>query len=333
MKVGILAITAGGGKLAGTIAAGLKNSHIVDNEGGIAATLAENWHHYQGFVCIMAAGIVVRAIAPLLGDKRSDPAVVVVDEKGLHAVSLLSGHLGGGNSLADRVCKITGGKAVITTASDILELVPLDLWAKVQQLVPASSSVMTAASSLLVNQGYLRLYSEIEVEELPPGLRRVASVKKSDLTISLSPPAQDQLVLHPRILVVGIGCNRGTPLDEFEEALRDLFNQCGLPVQAIRNLASIDAKNDEQYLLQFARQHDWRIDFFSRQEINAVTGIDVSQAALKAVGAIGVAEPAALLSAQTSHLLIRKHKWQNITMAVARAPSSLSAQVLDPSDT
>ncbi len=332
MKIGILAITAGGKKLADTIAAGLENGHILENDAGVAAALGDNWHRYHGFICIMAAGIVVRAIAPLLGDKRSDPAIVVVDEKGRHAISLLSGHLGGGNSLAGRVGRITGGRPVITTASDTLGLVPLDLWAEKQQLVPASPSVFTAAGSLLVNQGYLRLYSEVEVKELPPGLRRAANASESDLTVSISRPAGEALTLHPRILVIGIGCNRGTPLEEFEEALAELLDQSGLALEAIGNLASIDAKNDEEGLLLFARHHGWRIDFFSRQVINTVTGIDVSDAALKAVGAIGVAEPAALLSAQTSHLLIRKQKWQNITMAVARAPFSLSAQVLDPSD-
>ena len=99
MKIGVLAITDGGKRLAADLAAKMPEAQVLPQEGGVAQALAEHWGELDGFVCIMATGIVVRAIAPLLQGKEHDPCLVVLDEKGRHAVSLLSGHLGGGNDL------------------------------------------------------------------------------------------------------------------------------------------------------------------------------------------------------------------------------------------
>jgi cobalt-precorrin 5A hydrolase len=134
MKTAIVACTGGGRILGRTIAEQLPDSSLLDVQGSVTATLREAWQSCDALVCIMASGIVVRTLAPLLKDKRNDPAVLVLDEKGQNVISLLSGHLGGGNALAHQVAAITGGRAVITTASDTLGLVALDLWAKAQKL-------------------------------------------------------------------------------------------------------------------------------------------------------------------------------------------------------
>lgn len=334
MKIALVAITRGGKDLARQLAGRLDGATLLDQTDGqkVAELLAANWHHYEGLVCIMAAGIVVRAIAPLLRDKHVDPCVVVMDEKGRHAVSLLAGHIGGGNALAGRIADLTGGTAVITTASDTLELTALDLWAKKQELAAPSRDKLTRAAALLVNRGDLRLYTDEAVTSLPPGFTLVDKAEKADIIVSASTRfAGPATVFRPRHLVVGIGCNRGTPAAEFEEALTELLADLHLSRKSIRNLASIDQKNDEPGLLRFAEDHGWRIEFFPGTRINSLTNVAISFAALKAVGAIGVAEPAALLSAQNNHLESRKRKWKNVTMAVARAPFSLSAPAPEPS--
>lgn len=336
MNIGIIAITAGGRKLAGELADKLAGARRLDPPAGqkIAETLAAAWHSCDALICIMAAGIVVRAIAPLLRDKLRDPCVVVMDERGRHAISLLGGHLGGGNALAHTVARLTGGEAVITTASDTKGLVALDLWAREQELV-ADRQTLTAAAAILVNRGRLRLYAEVGVESLPAGLVAVDDPARADAIVTGSSRfAAPALLFRPRNLVVGVGCNRGTPAAEFEEALTELFADLKLSRQSIRSLASIDKKNDEPGLLQFALDNGWRIEFFTGEEINGLSRLpqlDISQAALRAVGAIGVAEPSALLGARNSLLLSRKRKWKNVTLAVAEAPFSLSAQVPAPS--
>jgi cobalt-precorrin 5A hydrolase len=336
MKLGILAITQGGGELAARLCTMLDAATFLTKKPGdtIADTIAANWCRYDGFICIMATGIVVRAIAPLLGDKHTDPCIVVLDEKGCHAISLLAGHVGGGNALAREVAGLLGGTPVITTASDTLELVALDLWADEQQLVAPDRKTLTGISTLLVNRGQLSLYAEVAVSSLPKGIIQVDDIGQADLIVShLTGIDVAGPIFRPRNLVVGIGCNRGTPADEFEAALDELFDTLHCSRASIRNLASIDKKNDERGLLQFAKDHDWRIDFFAGRTINTLTNLEISFAALKAVGAIGVAEPTALLSAQSNHLLSRKRKWKNVTMAVAQVPFTLSAQVQDQSKT
>lgn len=334
MKIAVIAMTSGGRKLAARLVPELPGAVLESPASGIAATMAAFWREYDGFVMIMAAGIVVRAAAPLLGDKRTDPAVVVVDEHGRFAVSLLSGHLGGGNELARRVADILGGQAVITTASDVLGLVPLDLWARSQDLVPRDGKTMLRAGALLVNNGLLRVYSEVPAAALPPGLVAAARSAEADLVISSRTdwPA-GTLVLHPRELVVGVGCNRGTPVHEFAAALDEVLAARSLSRLAVRNLASLDLKHDEEGLREFAATHGWEIVFYTKEELNRVAGITVSPAALKATGAQGVAEPAALLSARTDILLMEKKKWPNLTLALAKAKFTLSARVREDCNT
>ena len=334
MKIAIIAITRGAFDLGRTLEAELPGTTLLPKT-TVMKTFAENWQSFDAFICIMATGSVVRSIAPLLVDKRTDPCVIVVDEKGRHAISLLSGHLGGGNDLSITVAGILGGEPVITTASDTIGLAALDVWAAEQQLT-APRKDMTRACGILVNKGELQVYSDLEVQSLPSGLVQCDTPEQADILITNRSCFTDRLVFCPQNLVVGTGCNRNTPAHEFTEALDELFSDLGLSPAAIKNLASIDKKNDEEGLLTFAEQNHYPIDFFTKDEINRVTGVEISAAPLKAVGAIGVAEPCAILSAgknnkQPPTLISRKRKWQNITMAVAELPFTLSAQEPDQS--
>lgn len=326
MRVGLLAITSGGHSLAEKLASVLDHASILaKNEGDkVADILRHNWGEYDGFICIMATGIVVRSIAPLLKDKKTDPCVIVCDQHGKHAISLLSGHLGGGNALASNVARVTGGQAVITTASDTLGLVALDLWAKECRLSLPNREDLTRISTELVNSGSLLCYSDVEISSLPKGLKRCEDPAQAQVLVSHKIYKDAQSVqFYPKNLVIGTGCNRGTPASEFEEALAELFSDLQLSKNSIKNLASIDKKNDEVGLLAFAENNNWSIDFYDKTTINSQNNVEISLAALKAVGAIGVAEPASLLSAKSNLLLSRKRKWKNITMAVAQVPFSL----------
>lgn len=336
MKTGVVAITRGGRKLAAKLCALLDEATFLEQQPGdkIAETITANWQRFDGFICIMATGIVVRAIAPLLEDKLTDPCVVVLDEKGRHAISLLAGHIGGGNELAEKVAGLLGGTPVITTASDTLGLAALDVWVNAQGLYIQNREDLTTLSTLLVNRRQLFLYADVQVSSLPNGVIQVDDPDKADFIVShFTGTTQTCPIFRPHNLVVGIGCNRGTPVHEFEEALNELFIELHLSRESIRNLSSIDKKNDEVGLLQFAGDNFWQIDFFDCDTINKLKNLEISFAALRAVGAIGVAEPSALLSAQSNQLLSRKKKWKNVTMAVAQVPFSLSAQVRDQSKT
>ena len=326
MRIGVIAITSGGQVLADSIVSQLDSANLIPKKHGekIAELLERCWSQFDSFVCIMATGIVVRSIAPLLKDKKTDPCVIVCDQAGAHVISLLSGHLGGGNALALEIATIIGGQAVITTASDTLRLVALDLWAKEKNLTPPKREVLTQVTTQLVNKGSLSVFTDIDSTSLPPGLQHATTTEDAEIIVSNKKHILSKAVqFYPQNLVIGVGCNRGTPLHEFEEALTELFSDLQLSRKSIKNLASIDKKNDEVGLLQFAENNDWPIDFFDKTTINTQTNLEISFAALKAVGAIGVAEPASLLSAKSNLLISRKRKWKNITMAVAQAPFTL----------
>jgi cobalt-precorrin 5A hydrolase len=281
--------------------------------------MTEVWSDYQALVCVMATGIVVRTIAPLLRDKYRDPAVVVCDEAGRFAVSLLSGHLGGANELAHRVAAATGGQAVLTTASDVLGRTALDLWCRDWGLTPASKEALTHAMGKLVDRGNLTLWSRYSMPVLPADLMPVAERTAADLIVDSRVDACERAaLLHPKTLVVGIGCNRGTPAMAISRAVEATCRQYRLAPQAIAQLASIDLKQDEAGLLEYARQHSLAITFFNKDQLNAVEGIVASEAVQRATGAKGVAEPAALLCAGPgSTLLVPKMKWTDVTTAVA----------------
>jgi cobalt-precorrin 5A hydrolase len=273
----------------------------------------------------MATGIVVRTIAPLLTDKYRDPAIVVCDELGRFAISLISGHLGGANALARRVAAASGGQAVLTTASDVLGRTALDLWCRDLGLIPVDKARFTQAMGRLVDQGSLSLWSRYPLTALPADLVPIEDRQTADLVIDCR--VTDDIrgtQLVPGSLVVGIGCNRGTSLEIIAKAVQTTCEQHRLHPRAIARLASIDLKQDEAGLLAFAADRGFPIDFYSKDQLNAVEDVSSSEAVLRATGAKGVAEPAALLSAGLgARLLVPKMKWIDATTAVAEMADPL----------
>ncbi|MCL1979997.1 MAG: cobalamin biosynthesis protein [Proteobacteria bacterium] len=270
--------------------------------------------------------MVVRTVAPLLRDKVLDPAVVVCDEQGNFAISLLSGHLGGANQLAHRVAVATGGQAVLTTASDVLGRTPLDLWCRDLGLIPGDRAAFTRAMGRLVDEGALTLWSRYPLPELPPDLHPYHDRATADLVIdSRTTPALQGVVLHPRALVVGLGCNRGTSAAAIATAIESTCTAHGLAPQAIARLASIDLKQDEAGLLTYARVQGLALDFYHKDALNQVEGITTSAIVQRATGARAVAEPAALLCAGPGAVLLAaKMKWTEVTTSVAEIADPLA---------
>ncbi len=296
-----------------------------------------HWSGERDLIFIMAAGIVVRTIAPLLKDKKSDPAVVVLDEQGKFAVSLVSGHLGGANELAKEIAGFLKGEAVITTASDVNHLPPIDLWARDNNLIIENWEVLPLVGTRYVNNGGLRVYCDIPLD-LPPEFLRVADPRFADAIITNrrdvyagSPRCsitgegcsteacrvKGQVYLRPANLIAGIGCNSGTSLDEIEDALRRTLDGHNLVFLSLQSLATIDIKGNEPGLRGLADKYNLPLRTFSPGDLNTIAGIERSEAAFKATGAYGVAEPAALLASGGDKLIVPKQKKGNVTLAIA----------------
>ncbi len=286
------------------------------------AELSARWPGTKRFIFIMAAGIVVRALAPLVKDKTVDPAVVVLDEGGRFVISLLSGHLGGANDLARRIAGYAGAEAVVTTASDVQGRLSLDLWAEENDLFVEDPERLKGLSARIVNGERIRLKMEgaFTPGELPEEFAVVESAEEADVIITHRLLSTDALLLRPKSLILGIGCNRGTGEEEIEEAVRTVLLQNGLSYRSVRGVATIDLKRDERGLLEFAGRRGFGIDFFTGDELNSLAtarGIGGSDAVRSATGAVAVAEPAAILAAGTDTLLVSKQKMGNVTVAVA----------------
>ncbi|MCL4475232.1 MAG: precorrin-3B C(17)-methyltransferase [Nitrospirae bacterium] len=276
------------------------------------------WDEYKSFIFIMAVGIVVRTVAPLIKDKKSDPAVIVLDENGKYAISLLSGHLGGANERAGEIADFLGGEAVITTASNVNGLTSIDLWARDNDLVIEDWKLLPHIGTRLINKGVLNVYADVEVT-LPGEFLNVTDPASADLIIThmKSLSAREGFYLRPKNLVVGIGCNRGTSAEEIEAAVRKALDEHNLSFLSVRSVATIHIKADEPGIRMFCERYSFDVLSFRPEELNGVAGVARSEAAFRATGAKAVAEPSALLATGAEKLLIPKQKIGNVTVAAA----------------
>ncbi|MDQ7038897.1 MAG: cobalamin biosynthesis protein CbiG, partial [Aquificota bacterium] len=168
--------------------------------------VAQYWPEARALVFIMACGVAVRAIASLLSDKKTDPAVVVLDETGKFAVSLLSGHLGGANELAREIAALLGGEAVVTTASDLAGLPALDLWAETYQLVLEPEELVPEVTARYLNRKTLKVFLDYPVP-IPDTWKAVDHPEEADLVVSYRnvEAPKTSLSARPRVLFLGIG--------------------------------------------------------------------------------------------------------------------------------
>ena len=303
----------------------------------------EAFRAYPAHLFIMATGIVVRMIAPLLESKLKDPAVVVMDEGGQHVISLISGHLGGANALTEMVADLTGADPVITTATDVAGITAFDILARrINAKVEPKTAIKATATALLNGQPvalvcdptfYDAVRSEVSrVTHLdtadPEGLKEFEAVCiVSDTLLELPDALKPKtLFIRPPTLCLGIGCNRATPKEEIAAAVETTLEEYGLSPLSVFRVASVDRKADEAGLKAFAEERTIPFVTYPADALNTVSetraGLSPdSEYAMKHLGVKGVAEPAALLGAgEGAHLVIPKQKIGNVTVAVARRP-------------
>ncbi|MFZ2039851.1 MAG: cobalt-precorrin 5A hydrolase [Desulfobacterales bacterium] len=303
----------------------------------LAHALPLRFTRYGGHIFVMATGIVVRLIAPLIRHKTLDPAVVVIDEGARHAISLVSGHLGGANQLALEVGRITAADPVITTATDLNAVPAIDLLAKENHLSIENPAAIHYVSMALLTGQPVRLHDPMGWigGRLPAGAviafhapevgRTTAGVWVDDV---LAPVPPRTLVLRPPSLVAGMGCNRGTPLAEMRGLLLDTLARFRLAPASLNQIASITLKQDEPGLLALAQTLGVPLVFFEKDALARVDGV-VSPSAMVAhhIGVESVCEAAAILAAGNGPLIVPKQTTRNATVAIARIPSTSSASV------
>ncbi|GAB5071624.1 cobalt-precorrin 5A hydrolase [Citrobacter sedlakii] len=243
-------------------------------DGGFAQAARDAFSHYSALIFIGATGIAVRVLAPLVNDKFSDPAVVVIDERGQHVISLLSGHAGGANALTRYLAGMLGADPVITTATDVNDMAALDTLAfQLNARMNDFRAAVKVVNQMLVSNQRVGLWWDPELDEDVGHCDRRGFITVTDLRqlpeldalvcITLRDELPDIPVRHwklvPQRVVAGIGCRRDTPFPLLAALLaRQLAAQRFDPL-ALKAIGSVSLKKDEEGLIQLASC--WRVPF------------------------------------------------------------------------
>ncbi|WP_111708528.1 precorrin-4 C(11)-methyltransferase [Lutibacter citreus] len=333
-KISIIAITDKGIEQALVLQKQFPKSLIIttrtsDNEhvsvvSSISDYLADNFSKIDGICFISALGICVRTIAPFLNDKYKDAAVICVDELGLNVQSVISGHTGGANDFAVKVAQLLGGKAIISTSSDVQEIWGLDTLGKQFNWKTESASTLNEIMALFVNNKPTALLLDIKdngtefLEKTLPNFvtvfYNVADIDftKFELLIAVTykviTATIPVLYYVPKVLSVGSGCSKSLDERLFDETFKAKFEEKGLLFSAIENFGSIDIKGKQSAYLDWSTNNNIPFKTFTSEEIDTVNVPNPSLMVQEKIGVDGVSESTAMLLSKNNNLLVEKQK-------------------------
>lgn len=271
----------------------------------------------DAMVFVGSAGIAVREIAPFVRDKRTDPAVLSIDELGRYVIPLLSGHIGGANELALNLADAIGATPVITTATDINGKFSVDVWAAKHGLFIDSIGTAKAVSAEIL-EGAVPLSSDFPITgNLPNGVIMGGS-GKIGICISCyqKKPFECTLLLVPAVVHLGIGCRRGTSAEAIQGAVETVLSENNIHPKAVKSVSSIDLKANEEGFLEFCRGKGITPSFYTAEELKAIPGtFSAAECVLRATGVENVCERAAMIGAK--NLLVKKTICNHVTVAAA----------------
>lgn len=338
MKTAIICFSDQGFHLAQSLQAGLekfgfeteisvKSRHVQNaDECNITETLS-SWTERQfrekhAIFFIGACGIAVRAIAPYIKNKDTDPAVIAIDEQGNFAVPLLSGHLGGANRMAEWAASVTGAVPVITTATDINQVFAVDLFAKKNGLNIQDLKMAKEISAALLAGVFVGFSCDFPVSgKLPKGL---VNGKDTKLGISISVRKdrrlfQRTLKLIPKAVILGIGCRKGTSKECIRQAVSQILESGRIEPCALGGAASIDLKKEEQGILEYCKETGIPFTTYSAGELMQAEGEFTSSGFVSSItGADNVCERSAVLAAgDGGQLMAGKQARDGVTAALA----------------
>lgn len=347
MNTAYFYLTDEGGKLAHKLAA----AHPGDiyNKENFKENLRAGFGRYDSLVCIMATGIVVRILAPLIVHKTSDPAVVVLDQKGKYAISLLSGHLGGANDLAREMAVISDGEAVITTATDVAGELSFDTFAKKHDMAIENIGQLKHISGALLSGKKVNVFTDKNAAELYPELAKeqkrgmIAILPLSEffktyaiesnipavviderlfVSNSTVPQAAPVLYLRPRTICAGIGCKRNMEQKPIEEALLHTLKEEGIHPFSLKCIATIPLKSDEPGIIGTAANLNVPLQIIPTEEIENLDisqlGIQTSEFVASQTGVLSVSTACSYLASSKGTILRDKAKYKGITIALSK---------------
>ena len=301
--------------------------------------IEEIFKEYESIICIFSLGAVIRLISNLLKDKKTDPAVIVIDDKANFVISTLSGHLGGANSLTKSIADILNSTPVITTAADVNETIAVDLLGSEFKWRIENFENVTKISAYMVNEEKIGVYQDTGEtkwwnKELPKNVSIVKDIDelrsddfKAGLIISdkiITDPllVNKSVIYRPKSLVVGLGFHWDTTQKEMEDGILKVLKENGLSFHSIRNLSTINRGKSPASLGSFSDKHGIPLEFYDKEKLDKIMVPNPSDVVKKYGGTSSVSEASSILSSG-GELIVTKQKFPpNLTVAVSRINSS-----------
>ena len=288
------------------------------------------FYEYDAIIAVMASGILIRSVAPLVESKVTDPAVINIDDNGQFVISALSGHLGGANELAGKVAGLIDATPVITTSTDVNKKLGIDVLAKdlylsidnTKEILHFNKAILEGREiSLTVNPDmnfdYLFDYLNNVTLEINVSIEYSPKVDTDEIHVSFD---EHELTLKERKIVVGIGCRRGKECRFIYDGLKKSLNDLKISHSRVNLLASAEIKKDEKGILELSEKLNIPVEFVEIDKLKLFESSDVSKSEFvySKFGIYGVCEPSALIMAGfDSELIYKKTSYDGVTIAVA----------------
>ena len=334
MKVAIISVSDKGQNLA------LSLKEKLDNDSTIIKTDLYHknvkkyfpilFNEYDAIIAIMASGILIRSIAPLVESKVVDPAVLNIDDNGEFVISTLSGHLGGANKLTKKIASLIDATPVITTSTDVNNKLGIDVLAKdlylsidnTKEILFFNKAILESREiSFTVNPNkkfdYLFNYLNNNTLEIDVSIYYSSKMNMDEILVSLD---EHEMILKERKIVVGIGCRRGKECRYIYDGVKKSINDLNMEISRINIFASAEIKKDEKGILELSDKLEIPVNFVEIDKLKLFTSNDVakSEFVYKKFGIYGVCEPSALITAGfDSKLIYKKTSYNGVTIAIA----------------
>ncbi|MBI3623885.1 cobalamin biosynthesis protein, partial [Candidatus Pacearchaeota archaeon] len=292
---------------------------------------------HEALICIFSLGAVIRLVTPHMRDKKTDPAVVVIDDTGKFVISTLSGHLGGANQLTEDIAKVLGATPVITTAADVNKTIAVDLVGKEFGWKIDDDSTVTRVSAFMVNEEKIGVFQDAgekdwwaPKKEFPKNVTIYNSFEElknsnskgyliiSDKEIADKELLKNAVVYRPKTLVVGIGLHWDTSKDIIKEGVEFCIKKFNLSPKSIARFSSIKKESDVIGLQELAKEWNIPVDYFEKEQLAQIAIPNPSETVQAFEGTPSVSEASAIRSSG-GKLVVEKQKFPpNLTVAIAR---------------
>ena len=297
--------------------------------------IGELFNSCDALICLFSLGAVVRLIAPHLKDKKTDPAVIIIDDKAQFVISALSGHIGGANELTNKIASELNAIPIITTAADVNKTIPVDLVGKELGWRIENDSNVTKVSAHMINKENIGVFQNCGKknwwsDKLPENVTTFSTLDElknspssgcliiSDEMIFDEQFLEKSVIYRPPSLVIGVGLHQDTD----DETIRNGLNQClekfKLSRESVARFVSIKKEKNVVGLVKLAEEMNVPIDYFEKEELAGINTPNPSKTVESFEGTPSVSEAAAIKSSG-GELIVEKQKFPpNLTIAIAR---------------